>query len=127
MLMINLNSLYSAVDLSNYRSLISIKGPDSSVYLQNLITNDIRTLNENDKKSLFAMILNNKGRIMYDVLVYLKEANDHEYLVELDTRFTQDALKLFKMLKVKKKVLIDLPFEKIYYISIKLQFLHIKP
>jgi folate-binding Fe-S cluster repair protein YgfZ len=113
---------YSAYDLFNYRSLISVRGPDSPTYLQNLITNDIRLLNKNtlnngenetqqqNKSSLFAMILNNRGRIMYDTIIYKNQnstndqINESEYFLEIDSRFVQDALRLFKMLKVKKKV-----------------------
>jgi folate-binding Fe-S cluster repair protein YgfZ len=100
----------SAYDLTNYRSLVSVKGPDSDSFLQNLITNDIRFL-KNDilpRKSIYSMILNSRGRIMYDVIVYRPEisVDSNEFLVELDFRFVNDAMKLFKMLKVKKKVIL---------------------
>lgn len=104
----SLSHTYSGYDLANYRSLISIKGADASVYLQNLITNDIRSLNSTDKRSLYAMMLNNRGRIMYDVLVYCLNTGESssksaEYLVELDSRFVNEALRLFKVFKLKKK------------------------
>jgi folate-binding Fe-S cluster repair protein YgfZ len=60
-------------DLSNYRSLVAIRGNDSFKYLQNLVTNDMNSLNTNDDttnksaKSMYSMILNNRGRILYDV------------------------------------------------------------
>jgi hypothetical protein len=44
---------------------------------------------------------------MYDVIVYRPEfsADAKEFLVEVDSRLVNDAMKLFKMLKVKKKVI----------------------
>lgn len=50
----------NAYNLNNYRSLIKIKGPDASKYLQGLITNDIHHLNSTDHKIEYSMILNNK-------------------------------------------------------------------
>ena len=50
----------SAFNLKNYRSLISVKGPDSAKYLQGLITNDIYHLNSVDPKLQYSMILNNR-------------------------------------------------------------------
>ncbi|CAF1051511.1 unnamed protein product [Brachionus calyciflorus] len=100
---------FSVVSLSNYRTLINIKGEDAAKFLQNLTTNNIYTLN-NEKPSQFAFILNNRGRIMYDTLIHL-HPNDHQkhYLMELDSKYVEQALKYFKLFKIKKKV--DLSLE----------------
>jgi hypothetical protein len=50
---------------------------------------------------------------MYDVIVYRpgselsSSADSNEFLVEVDTRFVNEAMRLLKMLKVKKKVFED--------------------
>lgn len=102
-------------DLKGYRSLLSIKGADASVYLQNLITNDIYSLNPTENhttsRSLFAMMLNNRGRIMYDTLVHLinpEAGAAREYFIELDTSLLDECLsKLLVPLKLRKKVEIN--------------------
>jgi len=86
---------------------VKITGKDSAKYLQNLITNDINLLNETNIKSLYAMILNNRGRVLHDVLVYgLNKENTDEktYLVEVDKMYLNDFLKMLKIYKIKKKV-----------------------
>jgi folate-binding Fe-S cluster repair protein YgfZ len=50
---------FIATNLENYRSLISIKGKESTKFLQGLTTNDIHLLNENNR-ILYSMILNTK-------------------------------------------------------------------
>ena len=113
-------SYHSVFDLKNYRNIVSVKGPDSATYLQNLITNNINLLDDNVNKadgkqnSLYAMILNNRGRLMYDVIIYQNKTDRDEYLIEFDTRFVNDAMRLLKMLKVKKKVMI-LKFNDLFF------------
>lgn len=96
------NASYSGYDLKNYRSLIGVRGPDASVYLQNFITNDIYKLKSEPNKSIYSMVLNSRGRLTFDILIYAYE-NDH-YLIEIDSSQARDALKFFKMMKVKKRV-----------------------
>lgn len=98
-------------DLTNYRSLLSIKGPDAPVFLQNLITNDIYQLNTNETrpapKSIFAMVLNNRGRVLYDVLVHLIDSSpaSKEYLVEIDSSLVKECISRHLVpLKLRKRV-----------------------
>lgn len=98
-----------AYNLANYRSLISIKGTDSAHFLQNLITNDINKLNvHQEKSSLYAMMLNDRGRVLYDTIVYrptkLCDPLGTEYLLEIDSNYLQKALQFFNIMKFKKKV-----------------------
>ena len=107
-------STIKSYDLKNYRSLVSIKGPDAPVFLQNVITDDIYKLNaaadsptSNSPRSLYAMILNSRGRVMYDVLVHLFDASSSgkEYFLELDSAALQDCVKkLLEPLKLRKRV-----------------------
>ena len=93
----------TAYDLTKYRSLIRIKGQDSAKYLQSLITNNIYNLN--NEHVIYSMILNNRGRCMYDVLVYANEGiNKQEFLIEHDSDYTNELMKFLNVFKIKKKV-----------------------
>lgn len=99
------SSRFVSHDLSQIRSLVKIKGPDSAKYLQNLMTNDINLLADSTK-SIYAMFCNNRGRVIHDSIIYkLNESNeDNEYLVEIEKSALNDFLKLLKIYKIKKKV-----------------------
>ena len=56
------------MDLTPARALISLKGEDRLSVLQNLITNDIQNLEV--LKVLYAFMMNAKGRVMFDVMLY---------------------------------------------------------
>jgi folate-binding Fe-S cluster repair protein YgfZ len=123
------NKHFICYNLTNYRSLVSIKGLDSAKYLQGLITNDIHILDnsnqsetssenaENNLKKgncIYSMILNNRGRVLFDVIIYKlslpllpKEEIVNEYLIEIDSNQISEAIKLLQIFKVKKKVKIN--------------------
>lgn len=93
----------TAFDLARYRSLIRVKGQDSAKYVQNLITNNVYNLNSD--RVLYSMILNNRGRIMYDVLVYANESiNKQEFLIEFDSDYANEFMKFLNVYKIRKKV-----------------------
>ena len=102
---------YAGFDLNNYRSLLRVKGADAAPFLQNLITNDINNLSTVENQVIFSMILNNRGRILFDVLIYniISEETqiakkNVDFLVEVDSNFQSQALKILNMFKIKKKV-----------------------
>lgn len=100
-------SNYTCHDLSQSRSLVKVTGKDSAQYLQNLITNDIHLLDEDSQKSLYAMILNNRGRVLHDVLIYKlnnSNTNDKEYIIEMDKAYLTDFQRMLKIYSLKKKV-----------------------
>ncbi|XP_013170914.1 PREDICTED: putative transferase CAF17 homolog, mitochondrial isoform X1 [Papilio xuthus] len=86
--------------LSN-RKLLNVKGSDASVFLQGLITNDMRHFEEG-AKSMYAMFLNNKGRVMYDTLVY--KWKDDSYLLECDSSVINAIQKHLKMFKLRRQL-----------------------
>ncbi|CAG9765812.1 unnamed protein product [Ceutorhynchus assimilis] len=102
----------NALQHLNERSIIQIKGPDVSEFLQGLITNDINHLS-NGVGSMFAMFLNTKGRTLYDSLIY-KTAEDNSYLIECDTKVTIALQKHLKIYKVKRKIDISQSSSKVY-------------
>jgi folate-binding protein YgfZ len=65
--------------LSN-RTLFSFTGSDTQKFLQSYITNDITGL---DKKSMAALFLNVKGRVICDTIITNIESGN--YLIECDT------------------------------------------
>ena len=105
------NHKFTAYDLSNYRSLVRINGPDAAPFLQNLITNDIFSLSPVENQVIYSMILNNRGRILFDTLIYnlateqtQKENKNTDFLLEIDSNFTSQAIKVFNTFRIKKKV-----------------------
>jgi folate-binding Fe-S cluster repair protein YgfZ len=100
-------SSYHTQDLTNYRTLINVKGADSAKYLQNLITNDINLLQNESIISIYSHILNNRGRTLYDTIVYknkFDQSGEPSYLIEIDSQFINEAIKLLSLFKIKKKV-----------------------
>lgn len=105
----------SVTSLSDYRSLISVRGPDSSLFLQNLTTNNIYQLGK-ESPVQYAMILNSRGRMMYDIIVYKHPTPTGNYLMELDSNCIEQAMKYFKLFRIKKKV--DLTVENLNVYSV---------
>ncbi|XP_065213302.1 putative transferase CAF17 homolog, mitochondrial [Planococcus citri] len=83
------------------RALIRLTGDDIYTFLQGLITNDINTLNS-DGHSVFTMFLNNRGRVLYDSLIYRK--TERELILECDSTIRDNLVKHLKMYRVRKKV-----------------------
>lgn len=87
------------------RTLIKINGHDAAAFLQGLITNDMKHFEEG-AKSIYAMFLNNKGRVLYDTLIY-RWNNEDTFLIECDKNVTSLLLKHLKIFKLKRKVEIE--------------------
>jgi folate-binding protein YgfZ len=104
---ISTNTIYN---LTNYRSLIKLKGQDTAKYLQNLITNNVYNLN--NENAIYSMILNNRGRILYDIIIYANALNKQqqqpdEYLIEIDSNYTDHLIKYLNVFKLRKKIEIN--------------------
>lgn len=84
------------------RSLIRVSGSEVCDFLQGLITNDIRHLAQGIG-CMFAMILNTKGRVLYDTIIYRTSQKD-TFLIECDKQITEPFQKHLKMYKVKRKI-----------------------
>lgn len=59
---------YNALFKLNNRSVVSVTGEDASNFLQSMITNDMKLLND-QIVTIFALFLNPKGRIMFDAMI----------------------------------------------------------
>lgn len=86
------------------RGLIRVSGEDASSFLQGIVTNDMKHLQESN--SLFTMFLNTKGRVLYDSIIY-KRKEEHTYFVECDLDGVQGLVKHLKMYRVRRKVNVD--------------------
>lgn len=84
------------------RKLLKISGEDVPVFLQGLVTNDMGHFEEG-AKSMYAMFLNNKGRVLYDTLVH-KWESDNSFLIECDKKVIGLLYKHLKIYKLKRRV-----------------------
>ncbi|XP_034176865.2 iron-sulfur cluster assembly factor IBA57, mitochondrial [Osmia lignaria lignaria] len=87
------------------KSLIQVRGKEASNFLQGLITNDMKHYEEG-AANLYALFLNIKGRVMYDVIIY-KTQEDDVYYIECDSQAVEPLQKHLKMYRVRKKIDID--------------------
>jgi len=88
------------VNLSDSRSLILVRGNDRIPFLQSIITNDIQNLEV--LKTLYSFMLNAKGRVMFDILLY--DLGNDEILIECDRELSPKVFKHMSMYKIRKKV-----------------------
>ncbi|XP_038206960.1 putative transferase CAF17 homolog, mitochondrial [Zerene cesonia] len=87
------------------RSLLKITGSEASLFLQGLITNDMRHFEES-AKSVYAMFLNNKGKVLYDTLIH-KWDDENSFILECDQKIAHLLEKHLKMFKLRRKVSIE--------------------
>ncbi|KAK7868147.1 hypothetical protein R5R35_003023 [Gryllus longicercus] len=99
------------VNLTNYsieklegRGLLRVHGKEASTFLQGLVTNDMRHLEEG-ARSMYTMFLNIRGRVICDTVIY-KDDND-TFLIEADKEVETTLQKHLKMYRVRKKIDID--------------------
>lgn len=83
------------------RSVLKLCGVELYNFLQGLVTNDIFSL-RNSQNSLYTFLLNNKGRILYDALIY--KVSNTELLLECDSPVKDDIVKHIKQYCIRKKI-----------------------
>ncbi|GAA6001424.1 Iba57p [Rhodotorula paludigena] len=99
------------------RALLSVQGPDSTKFLQGLVSNDVRRLAQRGEEDapdkhrvVYANILKADGRYMQDIMLYPPRTAPPDgapgYLVEHDSAFSADLRKYFKrhLLRSKAKL-----------------------
>ncbi|CAH0550222.1 unnamed protein product [Brassicogethes aeneus] len=84
------------------RCLIRVVGAEVSEFLQGLITNDIKHL-ENGPGSMYTMFLNTKGRVTHDSIIYRTE-EDNSYLIECDLDGVEALQRQLKLYRVRRKI-----------------------
>lgn len=93
----------------SHRALVKIHGQDTSSFLQGIITNDMRLLEESERSVIYSHMLNVQGRILYDILLYsLKEGDAFcGVFLECDSTATDSILRHLKVYKIRRKVTIN--------------------
>ncbi|KAM4728442.1 putative transferase CAF17 homolog, mitochondrial [Anableps anableps] len=93
-----------------HRTLLKIQGQDTSPFLQGIITNDMRLLEEPGCAVMYSHMLNVQGRTLYDILLYsLKETEGgHGVFLECDSMVENSILKHLKIYKIRRKLSISL-------------------
>ncbi|XP_038157517.1 putative transferase CAF17 homolog, mitochondrial [Cyprinodon tularosa] len=92
-----------------HRTLLKIEGQDTSPFLQGIITNDMKLLEEPECAAMYSHMLNVQGRTLYDILLYsLKGGGEHGVFLECDSMVESSVLKHLKVYKIRRKVNISL-------------------
>lgn len=88
-----------------HRALIRVHGNDTNKFLQGLITNDVEFLKSTN--SIYAMLLNARGRILYDMLIYNPDRSDSSLLIEISLSAVNDFQRILRTYKLRKQVQIE--------------------
>lgn len=83
----------------SYRALLEVTGADRATWLHNLTTNQVKNLGRGEGN--YAFVLNNQGRILFDVNIL---ARAESIWVDLDRRFLQTAKKHFSKYAITEDV-----------------------
>ncbi|KYQ52540.1 hypothetical protein ALC60_08401 [Trachymyrmex zeteki] len=87
------------------RSILRVRGNEASTFLQGLITNDMKHLDEG-APSIYTLFLNIRGRVMCDAIVY-KSEESNLYYVECDSQTVDSLQRHLKMYRVRRKIDIE--------------------
>ena len=81
------------------RGVIAVNGPDASTWLDNLVTNDLTSLDK--RPLLFTALLSPQGKILFEFFVY---KNREHLLLETSRSVIDDLVKRLKLFKLRAKV-----------------------
>lgn len=84
------------------RTLLQLAGNEVPDFLQGLITNDMKHLEEG-AMSIYSVFLNIKGRVLYDTIIY-KAQEEGVFYVECDSSVVGNLSKHLKIYKLRRKV-----------------------
>lgn len=86
----------------NDRSVLRVSGNETSDFLQGLITNDMKHLEEG-ASNIYTLFLNVKGRVMYDAIVY-KSEESNSYYMECDSQVAESLQRHLRLYRVKRQI-----------------------
>lgn len=89
----------------NDRSVLRVSGNEASAFLQGLITNDMKHLDDG-APNMYTLFLNIRGRVMCDAIVYKGEKSEL-YYVECDSQIVDSLQRHLKMYRVRRKIDIE--------------------
>ena len=83
------------------RGLISVTGDDAKEFLQNIITNDIEKVDQNN--SIYSALLSPQGKYLHEFfIIYL----DKGYLIDCDNHSKEDLISNLSKYKLRSKVVL---------------------
>ena len=91
----NIKKIYILED----RGILFIQGSDAKEFLQNLITNDIKKVNESN--SCFASLLNPQGKYLYDFLIIKHKKG---YFIDCEKSQIEELFKLLNIYKLRSDI-----------------------
>ncbi|XP_011881501.1 PREDICTED: putative transferase CAF17 homolog, mitochondrial [Vollenhovia emeryi] len=94
------------------RSVLRVGGNEASTFLQGLMTNDMKHLDEGTP-SIYTLFLNTRGRVMCDAIVY-KSEESNLYYVECDSQIIDSLQRHLKMYRVRRKIDVEHVGDKIH-------------
>jgi len=81
------------------RGILYVNGVEAKAFLQNLITNDVNKVNENN--SCFASLLTPQGKYLYDFLIIKHKTG---YFIDCEKDLVENLLKQLNIYKLRSKV-----------------------
>ncbi|PRT56165.1 Putative transferase CAF17, mitochondrial [Wickerhamiella sorbophila] len=102
------------------RSLVAVSGPDSSKFLNGLLTIRPPDAPEGVSTGKYGAMLNSKGRVVFDSFIYPAHGSPllaeslpgvdvaNCYLLEVDTELADRALRVFNFYKLQSKITVSL-------------------
>lgn len=88
-------------ELLKDRAVLKIQRESCTEFLQGLITNDMNLLSS--QKCIYTMLLNSKGRVLFDAFIYKTESPD-EVLMECSSEISDAVIKHLKVYSLRKKI-----------------------
>ena len=104
------------------KSFISIKGEDSTDFIQNIISNDIKKVTDNN--CIFASLLTPQGKFLFEFIIFKRK---NIFLIETNSELTKELFNKLYNYKLRSKVeikieenliSIDIPFIKFKNLNI---------
>ena len=89
------------INILKDRGVILVSGKDSKEFLQNIITNDINSVRENN--SIFSGIFTPQGKYLYEFFILKSEEG---YLLDCPDEFTEEIVNFLNKYKLNSEILI---------------------
>tara|TARA_Y100000816_G_scaffold288943_1_gene274457 strand:+ start:2405 stop:3292 length:888 start_codon:yes stop_codon:yes gene_type:complete len=81
------------------RAVIYVSGEDSEIFLQNIVSNDIKKVNNN--RSCFASLFTPQGKYLYEFIIVKHKKG---YLLECEKKIAKDLFNKLNLYKLRSKV-----------------------
>jgi len=88
------------------RGVLEVSGPECTNFLQGLVSNDVRLVQE-EKRPIFAAMSNPQGRFLYDLLIHPHPSNTDAVFLDVDRAAVDPLLATLRRFKLRAKVKID--------------------